>query len=240
MSDRIKIGDAVFELPAGAPPRVTAISAGRGEAAVALDPVAFTASEPDLLAHYMSTTVGTPEPVAAAPAQEAELTEMTAWRAFAGETSHLPEQWEWFAQGRQRLCGFNGWAFLYGSYWFIYQRMLVQGVLAFIVEVGMLDLAYAHGYALIEYAGGGDAGRTRAACGLSLVALTARLFMAWWANVALYRKANKEIAAVRQVRLDTKRKLAVIAAAGAGSMGWVAVFSAAIIALRIFIVLFIS
>lgn len=53
---------------------------------------------------------------------------------------------------------------------------------------------------------------------LSLCILIPRIAIGYWANIALYKRATKEIEKIRALKLDNERHLSFIASAGTVSM----------------------
>jgi hypothetical protein len=201
MKQRIQIGDNYFDLTAGAPGRPGQISTEKADTPDALDPVAFASTKPDPIAQYIARPA---EPTEKPP--EAELDQLTAWQAFTGPKSVYPQQWQNYTDGRQKHCGFNIWAFLFGLQWFAFRKMYGKALIA-----GMLEMAI-----VIALMG---QGRSLPGLWLTLVISLSlpRLAIGYWANFALFRKAQREIAKVRSFNTDNSRKLAMIAAAGSGS-----------------------
>lgn len=221
MSKRIKVGDVYLNLADNPSARPVRVIAEKGEMSAAIEPVAFSNPAPDLVSLYIAGTAGNDQHKRASAPAEAALDRMTAWQAFAGPKSVHPQLWLRYVEGKARHCGFNKWAFLFGLQWFLFNKMFVQALWVAVVEVGSAVLglvacfrapAFMHdprAVLLIQWM------CLTVGCGLP------RLAVAYWANLALFGKAQHEIAKISTFNVDNARKLSMIASAGAGSPGLV-------------------
>lgn len=233
MSNRIKVGNVFLELPESASDRPTQVVAEKADTPEMIEPVAFTPSEPDLVAQYMA------RPAEQAPfegkqrVQEAELDQMTEWQAFAGMKSAHPQQWLAYTEGKQKHCGFNAWALLFGAHWFLFYKMYGIALVTVVVELFLVLAAFA---GLTEVDQTNDL--SAYAFPLKFIIFVAgfsvpRLIVAYLANIALLRKAEREIAKIRTFSIDNKRKLAMIASAGSGSLPSIIMLYVALAVLKI-------
>lgn len=212
MSDRIKVGDVYFELPKGVLPPPIRVVAEKPEEPAMLDPVAFMSTEPDLVTRYIARPVAAESVERVEPLPEAELDRMAEWQAFAGVKSPHPQQWLKYAEGKQKLCGFNSWAFFIGLQWFVLNKMYGLGIVAAFFEIAVGVFAIDSAAAL----------QRASEFPLAFIVLVAglsgpRIVMAYVANIALYRRAVREIKKIRVFKLDNQRKLAMLASAGSPS-----------------------
>lgn len=233
MNNRIKVGNVYFELPEGASDRHTQVVAEKVEKPEMIDPVAFTPSEPDLVAQYMSRPADKGLSEATKNAQEEDLDRMTEWQAFAGAKSTLPQEWQAYEDGKQRLCGLNTWAFLFGAQWFLFNKLYGMALVTMVVELFLMLAAYTPLPEIDQ-----SAGFFSYALALKFAILLAafsvpRLVVAYVANIALLRRARREIAKIRTFSIDNKRKLAMIASAGAGSIPSIIVLYVALAMLKV-------
>lgn len=217
MNNRIKIGDVYFDLPEGALNRPTRMIAEKTDTPEMLQPVAFAPSEPDLISQYITrpATIARAQNIGKLP--EVELDKMTEWRAFTGTKSTHPQQWSNYLEGKQRHCGFNTWAFLFGLQWFVFNKMYGKALVSAILEVAIAAMAFEGATFFKTSADFPQLGLPLAALTLLIGLSVPRLIIGYWANIALLRKATHEIKKVYAFNLDNERKLALISNAGSGS-----------------------
>lgn len=220
MNERIKVGDVYFELAKDAPARSAQIIAEKTDVPARLDAVAFAPIEPDLVAQYIERKI----PVAE-EAPEADEDRYLEWQAFAGSRSAIPQQWRDYAEGKRRHCGFNIWAFVFGLQWFLFNRMYGKAIVVGLVEV---SLALVAGILIADFHR-----PVFVFAVLTIFLSLPRAAAACWANLALYRKANREIEHARSLKLDTQRKLAVIAHAGSPGFAAIVFFYVIVFAVKI-------
>jgi hypothetical protein len=232
MSDRIKVGDVYFELPKGALGRPMKVVAEKTELPQALDPVAFAPSTPDLLTQYITHSATVEKHESVWPASEPELDQMTALQTFVGVKSTLPKKWLEYADGKRKHGGFNIWAFVFGFYWFVYNKMYGKAAISAIFELFMLLLALGTVGEIIQSPGYQPSGAPLELLAVLFGFVLPRLVIAYWANIALYRKATREIGKIRSFKVDKQRTLSMIASAGAGSLGSVILLNIAFFIIR--------
>ena len=236
MNNRIKVGDVYLELSAGSAKRPIPVAAEKPEMPEMLDPVAFTAAEPDSVDQYIARAPAGVTPSGAADSAGTELDRLSAWRAFTGARSTQPQQWLDYADGRAKHCGFNMTAWLFGFQWFIFHKMYVSALIAAVAEVSITFMTIA---SVLDLQGHGRAFKvpTLMAWTILLVGLSIpRLAMGYWANIALYKKASKQIETIQRFKIDRDRKLAMMAAAGSGNVVGLIVLYVAFVVIKIVVV----
>lgn len=235
MNNRIRVGDVYFNLPAGALSRPTRVVAEKTETPDMLEPVAFAPSEPDLIAQYITQSVTIERLENKGKSPEVELDRMMAWQAFTGPKSTQPQQWLNYVEGKQRHCGFNTWAFLFGLQWFVFNKMYIKAIIAAAFEVFIALVVFK---GIVNFKNSPVFSRFDLPLELIIpliLVIVTRFIIAYWANIALFRKAALEIEKVRAFNIDNKRKLAMIASSGSGSFA-----SMGVLYIAIFIVRFIA
>lgn len=221
MSKRIKVGDVYLDLAEDKSSRPICVIAEKGEMSSSIEPVAFSNPGPDLISLYIAGAASKDRDKRTNEPADAGLDRMTAWQTFAGARSGCPPLWLRYAEGEARHCGFNKWAFLFGLQWFLFNKMFVHVLVVAVAEVGGAILGIS---AMLRVAGAMH--DPRAVLLIQWLCLAAgfgipRHAVAYWANVSLFRKAQKEIAKINTFDVDNARKLSMIASAGAGSLGLV-------------------
>jgi hypothetical protein len=232
MSNRIKVGDVYFDLPEGALGRPTRVVAEKTDTPDMIEPVAFMSSEPDLITQYIARATTTESLEGTEKSPKVELDRTTEWQAFAGAKSTHPQQWLRYVEGKQRHCGFNTWAFLFGLQWFIFNKMYGKALIAAVFEVFFALVAFE---SAANFQKSPDFPRLGLPLGLMVLVIglsMPRLIIGYWANIALLRRAKREIEKVRAYNLDNQRKLAMIASSGSGSFASVVVLYIAIFVVR--------
>lgn len=233
MTKRIKVGDVYLEVAHDPSARPRQVIAEKAQTPDSIEPVAFSNAAPDSISQYIAQTTGTEQSARTQRPADIALDRMTAWQAFAGAKSTHPQQWLRYLEGSARHCGFNQWAFLFGAQWFVFNRMYAAALVASVLDLGTGLL----GFEL--YSRAGDALNTsRSAVAMQLLALLVgfglpRLAVGSWANIALFRRAQREIAKIDGFDVDNSRKLSMIASAGAGSFGALFVLYLAAFVLRL-------
>lgn len=134
---------------------------------------------------------------------EVSLTELA---AFTGK-SNYPEIWARYRNGKSKYAGFNIWAFIFGTTWFVYRKLYLQGILFFIIELAPL--------LLIVTSGGLSHGAVYSG---PIFFLFARLMAGFLANALLYRRALSVIKKTDTLGLNNEMHLKVISAAGGVSI----------------------
>jgi hypothetical protein len=233
MSNRIKVNDVYFELPEGALGRPVRIVAEKTDVPDMLDPVAFAPSKPDLVAKYLERPAAEAANKNTQKLPEAKLDQVTEWQSFTGQKSTHPQQWLKYVEGKQRHCGFNIWAALFGLQWFVFNKMYGQAVVVAFFEIFTVVMVTA---GVGNFQRSLDAPSAGMALGLIILGvgvILPRVIVGYWANMALFRKASAEIEKIRSFEVNNERKLAMISAAGSGSVGSLLVIYAAIFIIRI-------
>lgn len=129
--------------------------------------------------------------------------------AFFGDPKY-PEKFLSHQQKRSRFAGFNAWAALYSTAWFFYRRLYVQGLASLLVEV--LVPAIVTTLALAA-----SAQSNEAVAGLALTSsiVGVRIAIGFWGNLALFKKADREIREIDTMNFSNDMHLRMITGAGA-------------------------
>jgi hypothetical protein len=130
--------------------------------------------------------------------------------AFTGDKKY-PDRWLERQENKTRFAGFNAWAFLFGVQWFFYRKLYFSGALSVILEAGVPVLVASVAVSFL--------GRGQMAAIMALVsAVTVRIVIGYWANLALYYQAVRTIRRVDSLNLDNDAHLRLIAREGGVSV----------------------
>jgi len=230
MSERIKVGDVYLELPKGFPKAPIRTLAEKPEKPESLEVPAFVHIRNDPVQDYLdgsklaSPTEKTIQAEAKAPDIKAE------WIAFCGEKSRLPEYWFQYQKQESKDCGYNVYASLFGLQWFFVNKMYVNGIISLFFEFGPLFvfLVAASSFNSDHWINGKE-GMAMLLC----ASLLMRIAIGFWANIALYKRANSEISRIRAFNLDSERHLSLIRSAGAPALMPVILLNVCVVIIKV-------
>lgn len=165
------------------------------------------------------------------PAESEEMVSMEELSAFLGKMAH-PEEWQAYRDKRSRHAGFNGWAALFGMQWFLFRRLYWQAMVAFAIELGfpLLTLLFITAIAGNEKY---SQHQTFVPVTVCLAVLLSRGVNGFWANMALYKKAVKEIRKIDALNFDNELHLKMISSAGSCNAGVLVILYISVLILRV-------
>jgi hypothetical protein len=211
MAEKIKVGNVYLELPKDTLAVIKPTIAEKSDVPDALDVPVFLTPRNDAVQEYIARS--------SAPAiiektnliPEKPVDQMSEWVAFCGPKSSIPRHWLAYQENKSQHCGFNVFAFLFGVQWFVANQMYINGVLSICVEVGPAILFAA---ALSPFRTPGHSMDGLVMAIIAMILLASRIAIGYWANVALYKRATKEIEKVHALNLKPDMRLIVIRSAG--------------------------
>jgi hypothetical protein len=129
--------------------------------------------------------------------------------AFFGDAKY-PEKFQTYQQKGSRFAGFSFWAALYGTAWFFYRRLYVQGLGLLFVEVLFPTIVSVLTLAAVPQL-------TERADGLVLFAsiVGTRIATGYWGNLVLFKKAERQIREIDTMNFNNDMHLRMITGAGA-------------------------
>ena len=231
MSERIKVGDVYLELPKGLPKTPIITSAEKSETPEALDIPAFAYNRHDAVQMYIEGANKSAQQGNTSRATKDKPDTMAEWSAFCGATSKIAQYWQQYQSRQSKDCGFNIFAALFGINWFFWNKMYVNGIICAIVEVWPL---WTLRVAMSSYQETGFSIKDPGTLAIALALFTlSRIGIGFWANFALYRRANREIAKIRSFDLDATTHLSLVRSAGEAAIVPVLILTASIAAITL-------
>ncbi|MES2040034.1 MAG: hypothetical protein V4495_19625 [Pseudomonadota bacterium] len=230
MSERVKVGDVYLELPKGFPKAPIRTLAEKPEKPETLEVPAFVHIRNDPVQDYLdgSNRASPIEKTNQVSTKAPDL--MAEWIAFCGEKSRLPGYWLQYQKQESKGCGYNVYASLFGLQWFFVNKMYVNGIISLFVEFGPL---FAFLVATSSFNKDHWINDRTGMAMLLCASLLMRIAIGFWANIAIYKRANAEISRIRAFNLDSEMHLSLIRSAGAPALMPVILLNVCVVIIKV-------
>jgi hypothetical protein len=129
--------------------------------------------------------------------------------AFFGESKY-PQKFLAYERNRTRFAGFNIWAAIFTTAWFFYRRLYVQGIAALVSELFIPAIVVLLVFFITEIT---DEFAVRVIFSSAIVCV--RIAVGYWGNLALFKKAKREVREIDKMNFNNDMHLQMVTGAGA-------------------------